>query len=162
MRRLRPHVAQDDRRAFEPTGAAERPEVGDQVKVTIALLPVGEVVPRNRLHLHVDRQQVIAGVGSAFRDLRDKMVDVEPLSQEAAVNVRKDGQDRVDLAGSGQLLQLATLQKSRRFGHQECRPSFSNVPRGESAREPEEASDGRFAVPRGLLYACAKPLIAAP
>ena len=118
VRHLRLHVAQHDGRAIEPAGPPERSQVGGEVKVAVALLPIGEVVAGNGFHFHVDGQQVIAGMRARFDNLRDEILRLEPLAHQPAVEIGKHGQNRIDFARSGQLCQFAALQKSHTFAHQ--------------------------------------------
>ncbi len=122
VRRLRLHIAQHDGRAVEPTRPAERGQVGSEMKVAVAFLPVREVVARNRLHLHVDGQQIVAGVGPRLDDLRDEVFGLEAFAHQAAVNVGEDCQNRVNFSRSGQFGEFAAIQQSRLFAHQKVCP----------------------------------------
>ncbi len=73
-------VAQHDGRSVEPTGVPQRAQVGHEVKVAVTLLPVGKFVARDRLHLHVDGEQVIAGVRATLDNSGEKMLRVEAFS----------------------------------------------------------------------------------
>ncbi len=95
-------VAQHDRRRVGPTGAGERREVGDEVEVAVAEFPAGVLVPGDGLHLHVDGQQVVAGMRSVLHRVVDEEGRVEALAQQTAVPVGEGGQHRVDLAGADQ------------------------------------------------------------
>ena len=75
---------------------AERVQVGHQVHVTVALLPVGELVSGDRFHFHVDGEQVVTAVSALLDDLFEKEARVEPLSGQAAVEVGEADQHGVD------------------------------------------------------------------
>ena len=66
--------------------------------VAVAALPVREPVARDRLHLHVDGQQVVAGVAAVRERVLEEEVRVEALAHEAPVVVGEDDEDGVDLA----------------------------------------------------------------
>ena len=55
-------VAEHERRPFEPRHPPQRPEVGPQVEVAVAPLPARHRVPGLRVHLHVEREQVVAAL----------------------------------------------------------------------------------------------------
>ena len=65
-------VAEHDRRSGRPAAAAQGGEVGDEVEVAVAALPVGVGVALDRFHLHVDGEQVVAGVASGRRASRGR------------------------------------------------------------------------------------------
>ena len=75
----------------EPGQFAKRCEVGRQMDVAVSELPVGEVVAGDRLHLHIDGIEVVAGVGAA-RNVGKEKGGVEALAHELAVGIRR-GQD---------------------------------------------------------------------
>ena len=95
-------VAQHDRRRVGPPGAVERGEVGDQVEVAVAEFPTGVVVSGDGFHLHVDRQQVVAGMGSVADRVVEEEGGVDALAEQTAIAVGERGQHRVDLAGADQ------------------------------------------------------------
>src|SRR5262249_26141262 len=61
------HVAEHDRRLRQPRRAAKSLPVGEALEVAVALLPAREGVTRNRVHFHVAREHVVAGVPAVLR-----------------------------------------------------------------------------------------------
>ena len=55
-------VAEHERRRFEPGNPAQRGQIGLQPEVAVALLPARDPVPGHGIHLHVERQQVVAAL----------------------------------------------------------------------------------------------------
>jgi hypothetical protein len=68
------------------------------VHVAVAELPVGEGVARHRLHLHVDGEEIVAGVAARACDLVHEHLGVEALAHEAAVVVGEARDHGLDLA----------------------------------------------------------------
>ncbi len=99
-------IAQHDRRRVGPTRAGERGEVGDEVEVAVAEFPTGVLVSGNGFHLHVDRQQVVACMGSVPDRVVDEEAGVDALAQQTSVAVGEGGQHRVDLTGADQGAQI--------------------------------------------------------
>ena len=110
-------IAEDESGAVEPGGGPERGQVGDHVEVAVAQLPVGVGVPGDRLHLHVDGQQVVAAVGPVVGDLLDEMVGVESLAVDPAVVVGERHHHGVDVAGRDAGLQLVTADHPSHPSH---------------------------------------------
>ena len=54
------HVAEHQRGALEPGDPAQRDEIRADREVAVAELPGRRLVARHRLHLHVEREQVVA------------------------------------------------------------------------------------------------------
>ena len=98
-------VAQHQRRAVEPVGGAQGGEVGNQVHVAVAELPVGEVVAGDRLHLHVGGEQVVAPVRAVGRHLVEEHAGVVALAHEPAVVVGEPDDDGVDGVGRHRVAQ---------------------------------------------------------
>src|SRR5207253_7671048 len=69
-----------------------------QVEVTVAELPAGEFVAGGRIHLHVDGEEVVAGMRPMLGDVVDEHLGVEALAQQPAVVVGKTYNDGLDLA----------------------------------------------------------------
>ncbi len=119
-------VADDHGRLLEPRAEPERREVGDHLEVAVAGLPARVLVAGQRLHLHVDRQQVEAGVEPFLAEhLLQEEVREHPLPLEASLQVREHAQDRVDLTGVGELLQLLDVEHS--LGRHRGSPSGSRL-----------------------------------
>jgi hypothetical protein len=69
------------------------------MEVAVAQLPIGELVAGNRLHLHVDREQVVTAMGPAGGGDLYEEAGVEPLPHEPSVVVREADDDGIDLIG---------------------------------------------------------------
>ena len=94
------HVAEDERRRLEPRDPPQRRQIGVEREVAVAALPARDRVPRHRVHLHLEREQVVAALdGMAGADLVDEELAVQPLAQQAALHVGERDHDRVDSTG---------------------------------------------------------------
>jgi hypothetical protein len=89
-------VADHERRAVQPGDPPQRLKVGHDPEVAVALLPVGHLVPGDRLHLHVEGEQVVAALDAVLGDVVEEVLDVDPLSEQPPLHVGKGGDDRVD------------------------------------------------------------------
>ncbi len=90
-------VAQHEGRVFGPRGAAQRGEVGDEVEVAVAQLPVGVARSRGPAPSPCRRS-----AGSCRRACRrrarfEEEVGVEPFAHQPAVVIGEGDDDRVDL-----------------------------------------------------------------
>ena len=84
---------------------------GREREVAVALLPARDLVAGDRVHLHVEREQVVAALdGVLGLDLLDEELAVEPLSHEPALHVGERDDDRVDRAVLDLGLQLVEAQ----------------------------------------------------
>jgi hypothetical protein len=93
------HVAEDERRRLEPRDPPERREVGPELEIAVPLLPARDLVARDGLHLHVEREQVVAALDLVpGADLLDEVLAVEPFSHQATLHVGEGDDDRVDRA----------------------------------------------------------------
>jgi hypothetical protein len=99
-------VADHERRLVDPRDEAERRQVRHHLEVAVARLPAGVLVPGERLHLHVDREEVQARVQALFaEDLLEEEVGEDPLAHEAALQVREHAEHSVDLTRIGELFE---------------------------------------------------------
>ena len=87
---------------------------GDDPEVAVSLLPVGHLVAGDRIHLHVEREQVVAALDPVVDDLVEEVGDVDPLADEPALHVGEGGHDRVDRARLRLGAQLARATACRR------------------------------------------------
>ena len=92
-------VGHAHRRARMPRDHPQRVEVGLHLEVAVAALPRGHRVAVDRVHLHVDGEQVVACLGAVGDDVLDEVVGVQPLALQAALHVGEAQQDGVDFAG---------------------------------------------------------------
>ena len=106
------HVPEHERRPLEPRDPPQRPEVGDDVEVAVPLVPARDLVAGHRVHLHLEREQVVAALDGVLfvENLLDEELGVEPLPHQAPLHVGERDDDRVDLAGGDQLSQRVGAQ----------------------------------------------------
>ena len=94
------HVAEHERRRLEPGDAAKRRHVRPNVEVAVALLPARERVARNRVHLHLEREQVVAAFDPVARvHLVEEEFSMETLAHQPPLHVGESDDDRVDCTG---------------------------------------------------------------
>ncbi|MNR03094.1 hypothetical protein D3C85_1189750 [compost metagenome] len=97
------HVAEHQRRAFQPGHAPQRGHVGLEHKIAIAFAPAGRGVTWHRFHIDVVGQQVVAAVGF-FMAAVDEKLDLEALADQSSLHVDHADQHGIDFtAGSGAL-----------------------------------------------------------
>jgi hypothetical protein len=114
MRVMVEKVGHAERRARKPGDAAQRGEVRLHHIVAVALFPAGRLVARNREHLDVDGEEVVA----AMRLLPPAVHEVlgnEAFAHEAALHVHDGHEDGVDLASGDGLLQRVEGQVCGHF-----------------------------------------------
>src|SRR5581483_5985722 len=105
-------------------------QVGDEVHVAVTLLPARELVPGDRLHLHVDGQQVVARVRAFACDDVEEEAGVEALAGEPAVRVGEAGDDGVDVARldqAGELVEVDHRASAGAAGGTACWPSIMSA-----------------------------------
>ena len=71
-------------------------EVGPQVEVAVAALPARHRVPGLRVHLHVEREQVVAALEPVLDRLGEEEVRLLALAQQPSLHVGEGADDRVD------------------------------------------------------------------
>ena len=104
-------VAEHERRRLEPRDPPQRAQVGLDGEVAVSLLPARDLVPRHRVHLHLEREQVVAALdGVLGLHLLDEELTVQALAHQPPLHVGEGDDDRVDLAGRDQLLQVVEGQ----------------------------------------------------
>ena len=106
-------VAQHDRRRIGPARTGERRHVGHEMEVAVAQFPARVVVAVDGFHLHVDGQQVVAGVGAVAERLVEEEPRVETLAQQTSVVVGEGDQHGVDLAGGDQGVEVVRVSRCR-------------------------------------------------
>ena len=99
------HVAQHERRAWQPRRPAHRGQVRLQHEVAIALFPARRLVAGNRLHIDIVGKKIVAAVRFLVRAV-DEELGVEALAHEAALHVGERRDHRVDLARRNFFLEL--------------------------------------------------------
>ena len=104
-------VAEDESGRLEPRNPAQRREIRLHREVAVATLPARDLVARDRVHLHVEREEVVAAFDRVLvRHLLAEELRVEPLSHEPALHVGERDDDRVDRARLDLGLQLVERQ----------------------------------------------------
>src|ERR1700751_3802029 len=90
-------VALDHDGRLVPWDPPQRRRVGRQAEVAVAALPARERVARDRIHLHLQSEEVVAALGAVpVVELLEEELGVEPLAHEASLHVRERGDHRVD------------------------------------------------------------------
>ena len=104
---VRLNITQHDRRAVSPTCWPQRGSVRDEMEVAVPATPIREVEPFDRLHSHVDREQVVAGMGAVGESGFEEEPCVEPFAQQTAVVIGESDNNRVDRASRHRGVQLS-------------------------------------------------------
>ena len=99
-------IAQHDGGAVEPVGPPQGGQVGHHVEVAVSLFPVGIAVAGDRFHLHVDREQVVAGMGAVGVNVVEEEAGVVALPVQPSVMVGEPDHDGVDLVRLDQVPQF--------------------------------------------------------
>ena len=108
------YVAEDERGAFEPRDPAQGAEIRLHRKVAVAALPARDLVAGNRIHLHVECEEVVATLDRmVLLHLVAEELPVEPLSHESALHVGERDDDGVDRAFLDLCAQLVEAQHAR-------------------------------------------------
>jgi hypothetical protein len=103
-------VAEDEGCPLEPRDAPQRGEVRLQQEVAVTALPVGHLVPGDRVHLHVQRKEVVAPLDAVLRDLAlDEEVAVHALPEQTSLHIGESDDDGVDGAAFDLRLELLQL-----------------------------------------------------
>ena len=104
-------VAHHERGLLDPRHEPQRGEVGHRAEVAVALVPVGVAVARQRRHVDVDREQVVAGLDAAVEHVVAEEATGHPLAHEPTLEVGEDHQHRVELVGVDQLLEPLHVER---------------------------------------------------
>ena len=81
-------------------------KVRREIEVAVPALPRGDLVARHRVHLHVEREQVVAALGAVpVLDLLEEEVPVQPLAEQPSLHVGERHDHRVDRLIRAQLLE---------------------------------------------------------
>ena len=105
------HVAEHERGRLEPGDPAQRRHVRLDREVPVALLPARDRVPGHRIHLHLQREQVVAALDGMLRlHLLDEELGVEALPHQASLHVGERDDDGVDLAALDERTQFLERQ----------------------------------------------------
>jgi hypothetical protein len=94
------HVAEHERRPLEPGDPAEGGQVRPDVEVAVALLPARERIAGHGVHLHLEREQVVAPLHPVLRvHLVEEELGLETLAHQPPLHVGEGDDDRVDRTG---------------------------------------------------------------
>ncbi len=102
-------VAEDQGGAGQPGDPAQGAEVRPDDEVAVALVPGRGLEARDRLHLHVDREQIVAGVPFLVHRIQE-VASGATLADQPPLHVGERGHDGVDLAAGHQFLELPLVQ----------------------------------------------------
>ena len=116
-------VAENERGRLEPRDPPQRRQVGPNVEVAVALLPARERVARHGIHLHLEREQVVAALDPVPRvHLVEEELAVQALPEQPALHVREGDDDRVDRPALHVRPQLLEAQHSPILIRSSCGP----------------------------------------
>src|SRR5207247_9594012 len=91
------HVAQNQRRRIQPWDSAEGRKVRQQFEVAVSLLPVRHLVAGDGVHLHVQREQVVATLDRlAVAGRLHEVLGIYALAHQATLHVADGDHDGVD------------------------------------------------------------------
>ena len=105
-------VGEDERGRLEPRDPPQRREVGPQHEVAVAVLPARDRVAGDRIHLHVEREQVVAALDPVLGDVLEEELAVHALAHQPALHVGErddDGVDRLVRACSSSSVSIARV-----------------------------------------------------
>ena len=102
-------IAQNQGGAGQPRNPPQRAEVRPNDEIAIALVPRCGLEARDRLHLHVNRKEVVAGVPFLVHGIQEVATGAA-LADQPALHVGEGGDHRVDLAAGHQTLELLFVQ----------------------------------------------------
>ena len=102
-------VAEDQGRLGEPGDEAPGAEIGLELHVAVAALPRRQLEARERLHLHVHREEIDAGVDPVLERVIEEVAPHHALAHQAAEAVREHREDGVHLAPTDQRLESLSI-----------------------------------------------------
>jgi hypothetical protein len=104
------HVGEHERRRLQPGDPPQRRQVGHEPEVAVAALPARDLVARNGVHLHLEREQVVAALDPVLDGVVEEELRLQALSEQATLHVREGDDDRVDRAALDLAAQLLEAQ----------------------------------------------------
>ena len=99
-------VGENQRGAVEPRDPPQSRHVRGDPEVPVAVLPVRHLVAGQRLHVHVEREQVVAALHPVPDHLVEEVLDLDALAEQPALHVREGGDDGVDRALLGLIAEI--------------------------------------------------------
>ncbi len=112
----------------------DRVVVGHELHVAVALLPRGDGVAVDGVHVDVDREEVVAALGARLQRDVQEVLPVQALALEPALHVGEGEHDGVDLAHLDPVPQVWQGQVAVVGGHGSPRRSIS--PAGRAGARP--------------------------
>ena len=89
-------------------------EIGPEHEVAVALLPARDPVAGDRIHLHVEREQVVAALDAVLADvLLDEELPVQALAHEPALHVGEGDDHRVDRSVGDRVVSSSSVSMDR-------------------------------------------------
>ena len=143
-------VAQDEHTSRLPGDGPHRLGVDDGVEIAVAGLPVGELVARQRIHVDVAGQEVVAGLDAVVGHVIEEEGAGDPLADGAPLEVRECHDDgvhvaRTDLVREGLERQHpCTLTHRARIVHY---PNAADVGRGSRTGRPPTSGQADHPAP---------------
>ena len=105
------HVSEHKCRSLEPWDPTQRREIGTDIEIAVPLVPARERVAGHRIHLHLEREQVVAPFDAVIRIvLVEEELGVEALPHQATLHVGEGDDDGVDGTALGVGPQLIDAQ----------------------------------------------------
>ena len=94
---IRFDITEDQSGAVGPASATQGRGVWHQVKIAVATVPVRKLVTLDWLHVHVDRQQIVAGMGAVCQARFQEEASVETFAEEPSIVIGETHDDGVYL-----------------------------------------------------------------
>ena len=108
-------VTEHERSPLQPGNTTQRLEIGPHREVAVSLLPACDRVAGNRIHLHVEREQVVTALDTVVGDvLVEEVLRMDALAHQPALHVRERDDDGVDRPGLDLAFQLVERQHRQR------------------------------------------------
>ena len=108
-------VAEHERVPLDPRDPPQRREVGPQHEVAVAPLPARDLVAGHGIHLHLEREEVVAPLHVLDPVLEEEVL-VQALAEQAPLHVGERDDDRVEAVVGSQLVECQHAREFRRLG----------------------------------------------
>ena len=79
--------------------------------------------PVDGVHVHVDREQVVAALGAVLQDVVEEVLRIQPLALQPPLHVGERDDDRVDLTPLDLGTQLVETEQGFAVSHRVSDPS---------------------------------------
>src|SRR5437867_836725 len=137
-------VTEDQGRLGEPGDETPGAEVGLELHVAVATLPRRQLEARERLHLHVHREEIDAGVDPVLERVIEEVAPHDALAHQAAEAVREHREDGVHLAPADQRLESLSIHLFVRHATS-SRPTLrGRASEAQAGRRPRNLSGERY------------------